>query len=111
MAEIDRIIGEAQSELRDRWANYRDEFEPYGPNDVIHEIADSSVPIYTGDRIDAFASDYSLASRDLELAGPDMSIIDLMGIAIYEAISEALWETWREIEEAQDEDDDEEDEA
>jgi hypothetical protein len=101
MAEMDRIIGEAQSELRERWTNYRDEFEPYGPNDVIHEIADSSVPVYTGDRIDVFASDYSLASRDLELAGPDMSIIDLMGIAIYEAISEALWDTWREIEEAE----------
>jgi transglutaminase-like putative cysteine protease len=51
---FDNILEDARRELRDRWVNYRDEFYQGEPHDVIHEIADSSVPIYYSDLFESW---------------------------------------------------------
>ena len=103
MSEFDRVIGEASRELRERYRDYPDEFYQGEPHDVIHEIADSSVPVYTSDRFELIASEPNIAIRDLEWAEGVTDFVQLAGIAIFEAIEEALWETWREIEAERDE--------
>lgn len=99
------ITDSAQAELRDRWENYRDEFGPSGDyvGDVIHEIADSAVPVYTANLMQLAADDINLATAEPEI-GPAFdgspTPVNIIAANVYEAIEAALWETWREIEEA-----------
>jgi hypothetical protein len=105
---LDSILADAREELRDRYENYRDEFHQGDPHDVIHEIADSSVPIYYSD---IFAVIADLPGYDLSDPGIAEGVTDLSKLAqihIYDAISMHLFESWDEIKRAagDDEDDD-----
>ncbi len=98
---LSSIIEDAAAELRDRWANYRNEFHQGEPHDVIAEIADSSVPVYTYDLMQLAANNISLAVDEPEL-GPAFdgspTPVNIIAANIYEAITEGLWDAWREIE-------------
>lgn len=93
------VIEQARGDLRDRWENYRDEFGPSGdePHDVIHEIADSSVPVYTSDLLALANENNALATDEPEL-GPafdGMSTpVNIIAANVYEAVEAALCEAW-----------------
>jgi hypothetical protein len=59
----------ARSELRDRWTKYRDVFSRGAGSDVIHEIADASVPVYTSELLALANGDHTSATDEPEL-GP-----------------------------------------
>jgi hypothetical protein len=94
---FDSILADARQELRDRWADDRDGFYQGEPHDAIHEIADSSVPIYYSD---IFAVLADLPSYELSDPGIAEGVTDLSKLAqihIYDAISMDLFESWEEI--------------
>jgi len=87
--------------LRDRWHNYRDEFGPRAkPHDVIHEIADGSVPVYTSVLLELACEENSLATDTPEL-GPAFdgspSPTNIIAANVYEAVEAALWDEWQQI--------------
>jgi hypothetical protein len=55
-------INDAREELRERVKNEQIDVEE--PHDTIHEIADSSVPVYTYDIVQCAAEDISLATDE-----------------------------------------------
>jgi len=100
---LTEVIEQARGELRDRWENYRDEFGSRAdePHDVIHEIADSSVPVDTSDLLALANENNALATDEPEL-GPAFdgtsTPVNIIAANVYEAVQAALWEAWREIE-------------
>jgi hypothetical protein len=71
-------------------ANMLDSAERFGEdsgeddNDVIHELADSSVPVYNADRIAEFASWSDAWGADLSEFGTDYSnITEALGVALF----------------------------
>src|SRR4051794_32880363 len=92
------ILDDVRAELRDRWENYRGEFGN-DPHDVIHEIADSSVPVYTSDLLELSCDGPSLATDEPEVVGADYFGTALAIIVgnVYERISVALFEEWERI--------------
>jgi hypothetical protein len=99
---LSELLADAQTELRDRWNNYPDEFGPRGdePHDVVHEIADSSVPVYTADLLALACQNNGLATDTPEL-GPAFdgspTPINIIAANVFEAIEGALWAAWSEI--------------
>jgi len=98
------VIGDALDELRDRWTHYRDEFGPRAdePHDVIHEIADGAVPVYTSDLLALACEDNGLATDAPEL-GPAFdgspTPVNIIAANLFESIEAALWNEWSVIEE------------
>jgi hypothetical protein len=104
---FDNILADARQELREAWENDRDSFYQGEPHDVIHEIADSSVPIYYSD---IFAVLADLPGYELSDPGIAEGVTDLSKLAqihIYDAVSMDLFESWEEIKRESDEDDEE----
>jgi hypothetical protein len=99
------VVADALSELRDRRNNYPDEFGPRAdePHDVIHEIADAAVPVYTSDLLALACQDNALATDTPEL-GPAFdgspTPVNVIAANVFEAIEAALWDAWAEIEAA-----------
>ena len=102
------ILSSARDDLRERWADYRSEFGSQGDDtgDVIHEIADGHVPVYTSDLMALAAEDINLATAEPEL-GPAFdgspTPVNIVAANVYEAITASLWDDWREIEEEEEE--------
>jgi len=92
------IIKGAIEELDDWAKDNPDETEPH---DTIHDIADSSVPIYNYDLLHLSAENMELALATPE-CGPAFdgtpTPINIIAANVYEAIEAALWERWKEIE-------------
>jgi hypothetical protein len=100
------ILKGAESDFRDRWENYRDEFHQGEPHDVIHEIADSSIPVYTGDLLELANENNSLATDKPELGpafGGEPTPTNIIAANVFEAIEQHLWDVWREIEDEDEE--------
>jgi hypothetical protein len=97
------ILADARAELGDRWTNYRDEFGPRQdePHDVIHEIADGAIPVYTSDLLRLAAENNDMATATPEL-GPAFdgkpTPVNIIAANLFEAIEESLWEQWGRIE-------------
>ena len=97
MQTLHEIIRDACEELREYDPNDVTE-----PSDVIHEIADSSVPIYTSDLLELASQ-----SNELALAVPELdpafdgepTLVNIIAANVFEAIEAGLWEEWREIKE------------
>jgi hypothetical protein len=104
MPGLTDIEKSAREELRDRWENYREDFEGGCESDVIHEIADSSVPVYTSQLLDLAAEDNCLATDEPEL-GPAFdgtpTPVNIIAANVYERLTEVLWEAWHELDEAE----------
>lgn len=100
---VSSILADACAELGDRWWNYRDDFGPRQdePHDVIHEIADGSVPVYTSELLRLAAESNELATATPEL-GPAFdgspTPVNIIAANVFEAIETALWEEWQRIE-------------
>jgi len=103
-----QLVTDAIAELREWRADHPDD----EPHDAIHEIADTSVPVYTGDLLRLAAENLHLATDEPEL-GPangsnfdgTNSPINIIAANIFEHIESALWDAWEEIEKGVDDDD------
>ena len=88
----------AISDLRD-WAADNPNCDE--PHDTIHEIADSSVPVYTYDLLQLAGDNLNLAVDTPDL-GPAFdgspTPVNIIAANVYEYITAALWENWNEIE-------------
>ncbi len=97
------VLDGARSELRDRHENYRDEFGPRGDDasDVIHEIADSSIPVYTCDLLSLACGAPSLATDEPEIVGAEHfgTALSIIVGNLYERLSAALFEEWESMHE------------
>lgn len=99
------LIDGARTELRERWANYRDEFGPRAdePHDVIHELADSCVPVYTSDLLALANEDNGLATDEPEISPAfdgSPTPTNIIAANVFERIEAALWDEWSKIEDA-----------
>ena len=67
------------------------------PHDVIHEIADSCVPIYNADLLQIACDDFEIATAEPE-SGPAFdgtpTPLNIIAANVYEAIEAHLWEKW-----------------
>ncbi len=101
--DLSAILVGARSELRDRWEHYRDEFGGRGdePHDVIHEIADSCVPVYTSELLELACQDAALATDEPE-CGPAFdgapSPVNIIAANVYERLTADLFEEFERIE-------------
>ena len=91
------IIKDAQETLKEFIENGTD-FYNDEPHDVISEIADSAVPVYTATLLEIASNDVSLAVDEPEL-GPAFdgspTPANIIAANIYERILDSLWEYWR----------------
>ncbi len=73
-------------------------YEGAYPEDRIHEMADSSVPVYNADRAEALADDPSLAYLDDSgLVADDADVYTRIGVAIYEQLTQHAHTYWSEL--------------
>ena len=90
MDELYRMKKDALEELKDSLRDYPDNDE----YDTIHEIADSSVPVYTHDILQLAASNNYLATEEPEL-GPAFdgspTPVNIIAANIFEEIHSELW--------------------
>lgn len=74
-----------------------DYLEQDEPHDDIFEIADSNVPVYTGDLLELAADNYDLAFNEPEI-GPAFdgspTPINIIAANVFEGIEHHLWEWW-----------------
>lgn len=77
------------------------------PHDAIHEIADTSVPVYTGDLLRLAAENLALATDDPE-CGPAFdgspTPVNIIAANVYEHLERKLWDAWQTLEEEADDD-------
>lgn len=95
------LLKDARQELRERLEDWgEDDFEQDEPHDIIHEIADSNVPVYTSDLMQLAADDLSLATNEPEL-GPAFdgspTPTNIVAANVYDAITEDLWKEYSKI--------------
>ena len=104
------MVNDAIAELREWRMDNPNETEPH---DAIFEIADSAVPVYTGDLLRLAAENLQLATNEPEL-GPangcnfdgTPSPVNIIAANVFEHVEQALWTAWREMEGEDEEDDD-----
>ena len=99
---LDELKQDAVNELRGWIIENPDD----DAGDVIFEIADSNTPVYTYDILQLAADNPEIAHFKPEL-GPAFdgspTPVNIAAANIFEAIKAALWECWREYEDADDE--------
>src|SRR4051794_36909254 len=87
------VLDDARAELRDRWQSYRDEFGASGADasDVIHEVADSAIPVCTRDLLELACDEPSLATDEPEVVGAEYfgAALSIIVGNLYERISAA----------------------
>ena len=92
--KLHEMISTAESDLQDWIKDNPDNDEPH---DTIHEIADSSVPVYTYDLLHLAADNPNLAVDEPEL-GPAFdgspTPVNIIAANVFEYIEAALWEYW-----------------
>ena len=107
MTTLREILKDAEEELRDQWSDM--DTVQRRDLDIVHEIADSNVPVYTSDILEVASNDIDMATLEPEL-GPaydgSPTPVNIIAANIYEAITEHLYEVARELQ--QDEEDEEE---
>ena len=70
----------------------KDNEEDQEIDDLIHETADSNIPIYTYDLLQYASNTLWLATETSDLAGEHPDAIKTIQCNIYEALTEALYE-------------------
>ena len=102
--ELREIITDAREELRERVKNEQVDLDE--PHDVIHEIADGSVPVYHHDLLKIASENNDMATNEPEI-GPAFdgspTPVNIIAANVFEAIYAGLWEEVREIQEEREE--------
>jgi len=104
-----QLVNDAITELHEWHQDNPDETEPH---DQIFEIADSSVPVYTGDLLRLAAENLHLATEEPELGPANGSNFDgtpspvnIIAANVFEHIEQALWGAWQEMLDEEEDDD------
>lgn len=107
MTSLEEILSEAEEEFLGMIEN--GEVNDLNYEEVIGEIADSSVPVYTADLLEAALNTLWLAAASPELLAFDGESTAVNAIAgnIYEAVEEHLRKVWDDYEEEEEEEEDE----
>ena len=85
------LIEGAIEELKDRIQWCKEEEEDYEIDDLISEIADNNIPIYTYDLLQYASNNFDLIEPS-ELCSDNPSVISIIQANIYELLTEALYE-------------------
>jgi hypothetical protein len=81
------LIEGAIDELQDR---LEDEEKGYEPDDIIAEVADNNIPIYTYDLLQYASNNFDLIQSN-DLAGDNPDVIKIIQANIYEILTEELY--------------------
>ncbi len=94
---LDQLSQFAIADLDDWLKGNPEELERNEPHDVIHEIADSSVPVYHADLLRVASENWELMTDEPEV-GPAFdgspTPINIIAANLYEHIRVALWGQW-----------------
>ena len=86
------LIEEAKEELRDRLKEEEIEIKLGNETqDILSEIADNNIPIYTYDLLQYASNNFDLIEPN-ELYSDNPSVISIIQANIYELLTEALYE-------------------
>jgi hypothetical protein len=88
----------AIEELQDRIKWCEEEKEDYDIDDLIPEVADNNIPIYTYDLLQYASNNFDLIEPS-ELCSDDPSVINIIQANIYEILTEELYNYINEKEE------------
>ena len=69
---------------------YKEEKEEYDINDLIHEVADNSIPLATYDLLQYASNNFDLIQPN-DLAGEYPDVISIIQCNIYEMLTEHLY--------------------
>ena len=81
------LIERAIDELQDR---LKEEEKGYEPDDIIAEVADNNIPIYTYDLLQYASNNFDLIQPS-DLQGEEPSVISIIQANIYEILTEELY--------------------
>ena len=85
------LIDGAIEDLQDNIQWCKEEKEDYEIDDLIHEIADNNIPIYTYDLLQYASNNFDLIQPS-ELQRFNPSVVNIIQANIYEVLTEALYE-------------------
>jgi len=88
LSELQR---EAREELEDQIKWYEKEKEEYYEDDLIHEVADNNIPIYTYELLQYASNNFDLIEPN-DLAGDSPDVVKIIQCNIYELLMEDLYE-------------------
>ena len=88
LSELQR---EAREELEDRIKWCRENEEQENSDDLIHEVADNNIPIYTYDLLQYASNNFNLIYKN-DLCSDDADCIQIIQSNIYELLMEDLYE-------------------
>ena len=81
----------AEEELEDQIKWYEKEEEEYDEDDLIQELADNNIPIYTYDLLQYASYNFNLIYKN-DLCADDADCIQIIQSNIYELLMEDLYE-------------------
>ena len=85
------LYDQAIDDLDDRIAWCEKEEEEYDTYDLIHEIADNNIPIYTYDLLQYASHNFELNDPNKELCTEHPSVTQIIQANIYEWLSDHLY--------------------
>ena len=88
LSELQR---EAREELEDQIKWYEKEEEEYDKDDLIAEVSDNNIPIYTYDLLQYASNNFDLIYKN-DLCSDDADCIQIIQANIYELLMEDLYE-------------------
>ena len=88
LSELQR---EAREELEDRIKWCRENEEQENSDDLMHEVADNNIPIYTYDLLQYASNNFNLIYKN-DLCSDDADCIQIIQSNIYEELMEDLYE-------------------
>jgi len=84
------LYDQATDDLDDRIAWYKEEKEDYEIDDLIHEIADNNIPIYTYDLLQYASNNFDLIYKN-DLCSSDADCVQIIQANIFEFLSDHLY--------------------
>ena len=88
LSEIQR---EAREELEDQIQWYEKEKEEYDEDDLITEVSDNNIPIYTYELLQYASNNFDLIQPN-DLAGDNPDVVSIIQSNIYELLVQDLYE-------------------
>ena len=85
------LIEGAEEELEEQIKWYEKEEEDYEEHDLIAEVSDNNIPIYTYELLQYASNNFYLLDKN-DLCSDDAGCIQIIQANIYELLNEALYE-------------------
>ena len=85
------LIEGAEEELEEQIKWYEKEEEDYEEHDLIAEVSDNNIPIYTYELLQYASNNFDLIDKN-DLCSDDAGCIQIIQANIYELLNESLYE-------------------